>query len=139
MLSYLKPYIKVFKQGLMVFCFLTLFSTGISVVSPYVNGLFIDCISYGSSIDQVIRLAIIIVILGLSAVVLSYVNQVFTAKLKTNFSYKMTVTLISYVQRTPFLFIQKLDPAYLTTRITGDIDSVLSFFLNNIVSFFLVL
>lgn len=127
----------MFKQGLIAFCFLTLLSTGISVVSPYVNGLFIDCISYAGSKDEVIRLAIITIILGLLSVVFSYISQVFTAKLKTNFSYKMTMDLISYVQKTPFLLIQKLDPAYLTTRITGDVDSVLSFFLNNIVSFFL--
>lgn len=137
MLFYLKPYIRVFGLGLIAFCLLTLLSTGISVVSPYVNGLFIDCISYGGLPQSVVKLAVLTIMLGLFSIVLSYISQLFTAKLKTKFSYELTVSLISHVQRAPLLVVQKLDPAYLTSRITGDVDVVLSFFLNNIVSFFL--
>lgn len=137
MLSYLCPYIKKYKCGIIFFCLLTLLSTGINLVSPYINGLFIDCISYGGSADRVVGLAMITIALSLTGIIFSYINQIFTARLKTNFSYNMTADLVSHVQRAPFLILQKFDSTYLTTRITGDIDSVLSFFLGNIVSVFL--
>ena len=60
-------------------------------------------------------------------------QTLYMAKVKTELSFDLVSDMIQYVQRIPLLQVRKFDPAYLTSRISADANTVLSFFLGNFV------
>lgn len=134
MLEYIKPYLARYWRKALLFVLLSVVSMLASTLVPYFNGRFLDHISFKSQAEMVIRSACIVIAFNIVIILLSYVLQIYTAKFKTHVSYDMVSDLIEKAQKTEFLKIQKFEPAYLSARITGDIDTILSFILNNSIS-----
>lgn len=102
-------------------------------IEPYLNARFIDNIVYHASIDLIFENMIIIIMINLLSIALSFWSELYMAKVKTELSFDLVSDMIQYVQRIPLLQVRKFDPAYLTSRISADANTVLSFFLGNFV------
>ncbi len=132
--EYLKKY-RLQLTSIVIFSILTTIS---GIIVPYLNGNFIDVLISSGSLDYILRFAAVIIIIGILGAVASYFVNMSTAKMTANTSFDMLSDAIGHVQRIPYdVFTSRYSPAYLIQRMTGDLNTMFSFFLNNFMNIFL--
>lgn len=129
MLKFMYGYIRGKIRILFFFTIVTLLTTGLSIFIPYLNGIFIDSISYEPNKETIIRYTIIVAILLTSSLVINYLYTVLNAKIKLDLSYNVYKDIVYHVQRIPYIIYKKYNPTYLNQRINTDIAKVWNFFL----------
>jgi len=131
-------YIKRYKPQLAIIIVSSVISMMSSVIVPYLNGMFIDVLIVTRDVDEILRFAMIIISIGLLGALASYFVNMSTAKLAAKTTFNMMSDTINHVQKIPYdTFTSKFNPAYLIQRITGDVNTMFAFFLNNFMSVFL--
>lgn len=131
-------YLKKYKLQLSFIALFSILSTASSIIVPYLNGMFIDELITSNSISYIVGFAAKIIVIGLLGAVASYFVSMSTAKMTANVSFDMLSDSIRHVQKIPYdIFTARFSPAYLIQRMTGDLNTVFSFFLNNYMNVFL--
>lgn len=132
--EYLKKY-RLQLASIIVFSILTTIS---GIIVPYLNGNFIDVLISSRSLEYILRFAAIIITIGILGAATSYYVSMSTAKMVANTSFDMLSDAIAHVQKIPYdIFSSKYNPAYLIQRMTSDLNTMFSFFLNNFMNIFL--
>lgn len=132
--EYLKKY-KLRLASIVTFSILTTLS---GIIVPYLNGNFIDILISSGSLDYILKFATVIIIIGILGAVASYFVNMSIAEMTANTSFDMLSDAIGHVQRIPYdVFTSRYSPAYLIQRMTGDLNTMFSFFLNNFMNIFL--
>jgi ATP-binding cassette subfamily C protein len=109
-----------------------------SVIVPSLNGAFIDMLIVTTSVNEILKYAAIIIVIGLLGALASYFVNMSTAKLTAKTTFNMMSDTINHIQKIPYdTFTSKFNPAYLIQRISGDLSTMFTFFLNNFMSVFL--
>lgn len=131
-------YIKKYKPQLVVIIAFSIISMISAVIVPYLNGMFIDMLIITTSVNQILKYAAVIISIGLLGALASYFVNMSTAKLAAKTTFNMMSDTINHVQKIPYdTFTSKFNPAYLIQRISGDLNTMFTFFLNNFMSIFL--
>lgn len=119
------------KPRFFFFILMLFMSFSVSSISPYFNGIFIDMLCRPTSSRDVVALSLVIAGLGIVGAALSYFASMITSKLMTKTSMDLLRDEIGNLQISELLFIEKQNPAYLTQRLSQDVNSVSSFVLSN--------
>ena len=109
-----------------------LLSACLSVVIPYINGKFIDSLVIYKDAIIIVRYAFLIGTIGLVSSVLSYIYVLKKVKLKNNISFEINLEGIHQIQKMPLDYT--FDPMYMTHRINIDSTSIVSFFIDQVIT-----
>ncbi|MBE6525286.1 MAG: ABC transporter ATP-binding protein [Thermoplasmata archaeon] len=131
-------YIKKYPLQVTLITIFSIISMISSIVVPYLNGLFIDALISSNSLNNILRLILIIIIIGLFGIIASYFVNMSIIKMTSKASYDMLSDTVAHIQKMPIdEFRSKYAPAYIVQRISGDLNIMFSFFLNNFISIFI--
>lgn len=135
---------KVFKYGwqyltrhklyLTTFVILNLIISFISILMPFITGKYIDFLVLKKDIKTIYYFSFIILIIGLSNIIISYISNIILVKLQTMSAFDLNYTLLKYVKKLPLLYFTNVDPVYLNQRLNSDSNTLINFVLNSFIS-----
>lgn len=105
----------------------------ISIISPYLNSVFIDSLVFNSlSFKEIIIISIFIMFLNILGIVLTFFTSLLNVKIYnfTNFSILTEVFNNIYICKIEFL--NKFDSSYLTQRVISDINIITNYVINTV-------
>lgn len=103
----------------------------ISTISPYLNGAFIDLLTYETDVNTVIKFAVIIAFVGVVGAGLSYVSNMITVKLLNKTIFSLLFSLVDEIEHTILKIVEKIQASYITQRIYSDVNTVTLFVVSN--------
>ncbi len=103
----------------------------ISTISPYLNGAFIDLLTYDTDVNTVIKFAVIIAFVGVVGAGISYVSNMITVKLLNKTIFSLLFSLIDEIEHTTLKIVEKIQASYITQRIYSDVNTVTLFVASN--------
>ena len=106
----------------------------ITVISPFVSGRFIDAITYSNTLKPIGNLAILYSFLLVMGVVFGYFLKINIIVLKNNISFDFKREVIKHYHEMELLMAEKYEAGYIYSRINQDIDFLVVFVLDNLVS-----
>lgn len=133
-LRYLKPFILNSKYKIIIYFLFMTSSITLKFIEPYLNSRFLDSVVYHMASNIIVANVVIVIVVNLVSITISFFSEIFISKLKTSISFSMSSSMIRHIQKIPLLQVEKYDPTYLTTRITTDVNVVLSFFFDNFIN-----
>ena len=95
------------------FIIMILLSFSISTVSPYLNGMFIDFLTYNRNIKDVFTFAIVIAVVGIGGSVLSFYANIISIKIMTKTSYSVLYEYTQRILRTDLMCIERFKASLL--------------------------
>ena len=123
-----------YKKYIFKFMVLYLLTLCITVINPYVSGRFIDAITYSNTLETVYNLAILYSFLLVTEVVFGYFLKINIIELKSNISFDFKREVIKHYHGMELLIAEKYEAGYIYSRINQDIDFLVVFVLDNLVS-----
>lgn len=118
-------------KGSTVFVLLVFISFLVTIVSPYLNGVFLDFLIANTSINLVVTFALVIAAVSISGTALSYFASIVIVKVSTNTAYSLLIELMKKFERAELLFVEALDTSYITQRVSTDVNAVSKFVIGN--------
>ncbi len=123
-----------YKKHIFKFMVLYLLTLCITVISPFVSGRFIDAITYSNTLKPIGNLAILYSFLLVMGVVFGYFLKINIIVLKNNISFDFKREVIKHYHEMELLMAEKYEAGYIYSRINQDIDFLVVFVLDNLVS-----
>lgn len=127
----------IFRYGIF-FVFLLFFhiiKAIITIVLPYMSGIFIDYLMERTSLNVIYKFIIIYSIVALLQIVLLYCSTILHTYIYSNISINLTTDMIKHMQKLPLSFYTNKDIAYIVHRIQNDSNTVITFVLTNALDF----
>lgn len=134
--SLFKPFLKKYKKRFFIFICLSLLVTFLKLYIPLLSGSFIDQLINKPTKNIIIEFTILYICIAIIQIIISYITSLLNVKLQTSISYLLNKTILEHLQKTPILFLEKQNIAYLNQRINADCTNVVSFCLSILVGVF---
>lgn len=133
MFKYVFTYIKREKVICIILCLFSIVVSIAKVITPYINGKFIDTLSQQPNYNNVKIFAILLCTVGGSGMILAFCSNYLSTKIINRMNYAALSELIFHLEHIPFeKFSGKYNVAELTQRIFTDVSVVISFFMGNV-------
>lgn len=122
---------------IIVLALLTIISSLVSIISPYLSGELFDALSSQGDILLIRKYLIFIIMAGSLNIAIGYCYQLLSSKLiiKNIFDYRQE--LLHHLRKIPFLDYKKFEPTYLNERTRKDISEIVNFIVVNHINFFI--
>ena len=128
----------LFKQkGVFPFVIMIIMSFLITSLLPYLNGMFIDSLTYKLEEKKIILFAIMIASIGLLGAFLSYYANMCTVKIVNKTTFSLLFKLVDSLEHTQLQVVEQFRSSYITQRIFSDINVVTNFVISNFLTIFL--
>ena len=121
------------------FVFMLLASFFLSVISPYLNGVFLDFLTYNHVIEEVLKFSVLIATVGILGAIMSYFANMATTKILTKTAFSLLFKLTTHIEHMKLRYIEKQNAAYVTQRIFNDVIQVTTFVISNFLAAILYL
>ena len=121
------------------FVFMLLASFFLSVISPYLNGVFLDFLTYNHVIEEVLKFSVFIATVGILGAIMSYFANMATTKILTKTAFSLLFKLTTHIEHMKLRYIEKQNAAYVTPRIFNDVIQVTTFVISNFLTAILYL
>lgn len=121
------------------FVFMLLASFFLSVISPYLNGVFLDFLTYNHVIEEVLKFSVLIATVGILGAIMSYFANMATTKILTKTAFSLLFKLTTHIEHMKLRYIEKQNVAYVTQRIFNDVIQVTTFVISNFLTAILYL
>lgn len=121
------------------FVFMLLASFFLSVISPYLNGVFLDFLTYNHVIEEVLKFSVLIATVGILGAIMSYFANMATTKILTKTAFSLLLKLTTHIEHMKLRYIEKQNAAYVTQRIFNDVIQVTTFVISNFLTAILYL
>lgn len=127
--KFCNKYLKKHRLIITLFMTLTIISAVISLFIPYISGSFIDYLVTSSELTQLYRFCYIFALLSIGGIILGFcINRLLTI-IQIKISYEIERDLIQHIQHLSLSFLDKMNTAYMTQRITADANSLTTFYI----------
>ncbi|WP_026891198.1 ABC transporter transmembrane domain-containing protein [Lacrimispora aerotolerans] len=126
-----KPYIYKYKWKFALFFCLGIIVWISSMVIPYLTGTFIDSLLGQKSYEIIYVYTALLAIIMTFDTVLKYACNILLLHLQNKMSFDMNIDFIEHIKKLPIMFLQSSKSAYLSQRVQGDCNSIISFAVNN--------
>mgnify|MGYP000949122865 CR=1 FL=1 len=130
--SFCKQYLLSQKYNIAAYIILTLLSSAIGIISPYIIGSFLDDLVIGAGKSVILRFCITFGGLSILKMIKDYVNSIMYTKMQVQMGYDLNIRVIKHVQSLSLSFINQKDGMYLTQRLNGDSYSLITFCLTTL-------
>lgn len=121
------------------FVFMLLASFFLSVISPYLNGVFLDFLTYNHVIEEVLKFSVLIATVGILGAIMSYFANMATTKILTKTAFSLLFKLTTHIEHMKLRYIEEQNAAYVTQRIFNDVIQVTTFVISNFLTAILYL
>lgn len=121
------------------FVFMLLASFFLSVISPYLNGVFLDFLTYNHVIEEVLKFSVLIATVGILGAIMSYFANMATTKILTKTAFSLLFKLTTHIEHMKLRYVEKQNAAYVTQRIFNDVIQVTTFVISNFLTAILYL
>lgn len=122
-----------------LFVFMLLASFFLSVISPYLNGVFLDFLTYNHVIEEVLKFSVLIATVGILGAIMSYFANMATTKILTKTAFSLLFKLTTHIEHMKLRYVEKQNAAYVTQRIFNDVIQVTTFVISNFLTAILYL
>lgn len=127
--KYLKKNLKILYSVLII---ISVFTSLLSVLYPYINGKFLDFLILYKNFKIILIFCSILILIGLSNLVLGYFMRIIQTKVTSDASYALNRALVEHIKLLPYTFWEGKQAAYVNQRINNDANATMSFFLATI-------
>jgi len=122
-----QKYLKQHKLQLTAYVIITLASTAVAILSPYIIGTFLDNLIEGADIGVILHFCIIFGGLNLLRIIKNYVVSIMYVKMSAQMSYDLNMDVTKHIQKLSLSYINSKDIAYLSQRVSSDSGSLIGF------------
>ena len=122
------------KGKVILIAIMTVFTSALGIVLPYLNGKFIDNLINLKDVNQVLKIVAVIIILGAVNIAFNYVYQVISSKLIIKSIYDFRIEMLEHLRKIPILKYKEFDPVYMNERTRKDISEIVNLVVNNYVN-----
>ncbi len=129
-----KKYLLSHKYTIVAFITLTLLSSAIGIISPYIIGNFLDNLVIGADKSIIIYFCLIFGGLSMLKILKDYITSIMYTKMQTQMGYDLNITVIKHIQSMSMSFINKNNGMYLNQRLNGDSYNLITFCLTTLQS-----
>lgn len=126
-------YIKKHIGKFVLFLGLSITVLSMGLIAPYLESKAIDKLVYEPSKNFLFSIVFVIILLNILSTVLSYIQNLVSVQLKNTISFEILNDIVFYLEKVEILNLLNYDSAYLSSRISNDSDTVISFLLSNVV------
>lgn len=131
MIKYILKKVKDQKIKLILLAILSLISSIASVLSPYVNGIYIDFLVNSPNLHNLLMYVSLVISIGLLGIIINFIFSIYKSKLINELGFKLHSSLISHIQKIPWITTMNYDSNYLNRRLSDDTNTIINFFLGN--------
>lgn len=124
------------QRGAISYIIIIFLSYLISLISPYLNGKFVDILTTSKNLHTICQYAIALVIIGFLGAIVSYVASILTVSISTKSSVSIIITTMKNILETKLIIAEKFNVSYITQRLFQDANALTSFVLSNFISIF---
>ena len=122
-----KPYLLSHKYKLGVYLVLIIFSTVITILSPYLIGSFLDALIAGDKLDEILRFCAIFGIINLLRIIINYMTTIMYTKMQAQMCYAFNRSTIRHIQGFSISRTNQMDSAYMSSRVGVDTGNLIAF------------
>ena len=122
-----QKYLIQYRYQLIIYIAITLISTAITILSPYILGDFLDTLITGADITSVLRFCAVFGGLNILRILMGYATSIIYVKVQTKMGYDLNMSVIKHVQSLSLSYFNKQDSAYLNQRINNDANNLIIF------------
>ena len=128
--SLCKPYLLTCKYRIGVYLAISLTTTILTILSPYIIGSFLDVLITGADVGIILRFCAVFGGLNLIKIVNDYLVAIMRIKIINETSYDLKMDAIKHIQKASLSYIYGKDRAYLTQTIASDSRELIIFCLS---------
>lgn len=125
--NFCTPYLKHYLGFLILYVFICISLSSLSILSPYITGDFIDNLIKANDIKFVYHYFIIFVSISILTLIIGYFSSRMYVKIQTKLSYSLNKDIIKHLHKVPLSFLQKFDSVYLNQRVNMDSNALITF------------
>jgi len=120
-------YILRYKLTFIIYIIITMLTTVIGILSPYITGSFLDTLIEGGEISIVINFCLVFGILNILRILLGYTTSIIYIKMQVAMGHEFNCDIIQHIQQLPLSFSLQNDSAYLNQRVNNDCNELIIF------------
>ncbi len=132
--TYIGKYLKGYKKVLCLFIVSSVILWLSSTLTPYISGLYLDCLLTKQSIERVYWFTGIFLSVNLITIFARYVMSLYVTKLNNNITFEMNYDIFEHFRYLKILELEKKNTAYIMDRINQDLSVLVVFFSDKIVN-----
>ena len=133
MTQFIFEYIGKHIRKFVLFLGLSIIVLSMGLIAPYLESKAIDKLVYEPSKNFLFSIVFVIILLNILSTVLSYIQNLVSIQLKNKISFEILNDILRHLKKVEILNLSNYDSAYLSTRISSDSDTVISFLLSNVI------
>ena len=133
MSKFIFEYIEKHIRKFVLFLGLSIIVLSIGLIAPYLESKAIDKLVYEPSKNFLFSIVFVIILLNILSTVLSYIQNLVSVQLKNKISFEILNDILRHLKKVEILNLSNYDSAYLSSRISSDSDTVISFLLSNVI------
>lgn len=137
MYNTLKSIIGTYKLQIYIFITLNICASSLSIISPYLNGKYLDILTTNISLNNIYFFVCIYLLIRITNVFFSYMVGILTLKLKSKIAFNITSYFVDYFYNIPLKFFQNYDPVYISQRINSDASNLTEFIVSDVYQLFI--
>ncbi len=132
-----KSYLKKPRNLVLLFFYIALcfVSSILSLGIPYISGKFVDYLVISRDSDFIIKYSLLFGLINLGAILLGFLINRVNVLLQTRLGFQLNRDVIAHIQKLPLSFFHGKNLAYLTQRINGDSNALMTFCISAIQNF----
>ena len=126
-LTFSRRYLLAHSGQLAAYVTVSMLAAGISILSPYVIGVFLDALVDGGGMEVIARFCAVLGGLSVLKILKGYVTSIIYARMLAKMGWELNRDAIRHVQSLSLSYMDKKDSAYLSQRLSGDSGHVVGF------------
>ena len=128
-------YIWRHKILLIIYILISILSSGVTLLSPYITGNFIDYLVGTSDSSQLYIYCLWFAGISVFTLIAGFFSSLIYTKIQSRMGFEMNEDMIQHVQRASILKTAEINTAYLSQRLNNDSNSLIIFCISSIQSF----
>lgn len=131
-LNLCNDYLMKNKYKFVIYIVISIISSILGLISPYISGLFIDNLVSNRSVYLLYKYIFIILSISIVKIVINYFANIIYIKLQTISAFSLNVDIIEHIKKIPLKQFNKMDSIYINHRINNDSNSIITFYIKTI-------
>ncbi len=103
----------------------------LSVLLPLLNGNFLDLLISDIAVVELLRYALIIIVIGVISSLFAYIYNVLSIRLKNRIAFEINLNVINHMHKIGLRKFEEYNISYLNQRVNADATTISDFFFDN--------
>jgi len=122
-----KQYLLSYKYKLTIFVIISLVTTSIGIILPFVSGSFLNNLLVGDDRGIILRFCIVFGVLSFAKILIGFITAILRTKIHNRLSFNLNRDSITQIQGQSLYYINQQDNSYLNQRLYQDSNNLMGF------------